>query len=191
MNKNAKFWAAMAVFQVVFGFVVFAITRDYYMRPPPPVRSNPVPHPQLSLEQPGQFPAIDVGLLDSLSSNTQSLQDPAEIGRLADQHFANRQYDLAARYYERLLEFDANNADTLNNLGLTLHYVGRSEEALQRLEEGAAADPSYQRIWLTLGFVNSQLGNRDEARAALEKASGMDSGNNIGQSALRMLDELD
>ena len=67
--------------------------------------------------------------------------------------------------------------------------VGRARE--QRLEEGVAADPSYQRIWLTLGYVNSQLGNREKARAALQKAADMDSGNNVGQSALSMLDELD
>lgn len=190
MSRNLKFWTAMAVFQVLFGFVVFAVTRDYYTRQPEPVRSSPVPHPELSPGPTGQFADIDVGLLDSLSSDAQSLNDPAEIARLADQHFANRQYNLAARYYERLLDFDKNNADTLNNLGLTLHYIGRSGEALQRLEEGVAVDPGYQRIWLTLGYVNSQLGNREEARTALEKASAMDAGNSIGQSALRMLDEL-
>ena len=145
----------------------------------------------MSLDSASQFGDIEVGLLDSLTSDSQSLTDPAEIARLADQYFGNRQYALAAQYYEKLLGFDQNNADTLNNLGLTLHYVGRSEEALQRLEEGVAADPSYQRVWLTLGFVNSQLGNLDDARAALQKAADMDEGNSIGQSARRMLDELD
>ena len=51
----------------------------------------------------------------------------------------------------------------------SIHYTKlyESGEALSRLDEGVAADPGNQRIWLTLGFVNSQLGNIDEARKAL------------------------
>ena len=92
--------------------------------------------------------------------------------------------------YEKLLALDPDNVDTLNNLGLTLHYVGRSDEARQRLNEGAALDPTYQRIWLTLGFVNSTLGNVADARAALNTAVGMDPDNDVGKSASRMLKEL-
>lgn len=190
MKTNAKFWAGMAVFQILFGFLVFALTRDHYARQPETDSATLPPHPQLALDTSGQFPNIDVGMLDSLSTNPRSPEDPTEVARIADQHFANRRYAEAARYYEKLLEFDAGNADTLNNLGLTLHYSGRSDEALQRLEEGVAIDPGYQRIWLTLGYVNSQIGNPAEARAALEKAAEIEPGNRIGQSAREMLDAL-
>ena len=191
MKKNAIFWASMAVFQVVFGFAVFAITRDYYTG----AAGNPHAGVPMSVQtlpqQSGQFSNIDLGLLDALTSIPASLEDPAEISRLADRHFANREYAMAAQYYERLLKYGGNNAETLNNLGLTLHYIGRSEEALQRLEEGAAVDPSYQRVWLTLGFVNSDTGHRDAARTALEKAVSIDPGNSVGQSAQKMLAELE
>ena len=92
--------------------------------------------------------------------------------------------------YERLLAFGPNNADVLNNLGLTLHYLGRSSEALGRLNEGVALDPGNQRIWLTLGFVNSQLGNVDEARAALSTATQVGTDESIRESARKMLDGL-
>jgi Flp pilus assembly protein TadD len=80
--------------------------------------------------------------------------------------------------------------DTYNNLGITLHYLGRSAEALRWLNEGIAKDPTYQRIWLTLGFVNSELGDTGQARIALTKAVQMGADNEIGQSAVRMLENL-
>jgi len=78
----------------------------------------------------------------------------------------------------------------LNNLGLTLHYLGRSGEALTRLGEGIAADPGNQRIWLTLGFVNSQLGNVDDARKALTKATEIGTDESIREAANKMLEAL-
>lgn len=46
------------------------------------------------------------------------------------------------------------------------------------------------RGWLTLGFVNSQLGNIEQARSALTTAVRMDADNEIGQAAAEMLAEL-
>jgi len=88
------------------------------------------------------------------------------------------------------LVLEPNDVDTYNNLGLTLHYLGRSTEALDKLNEGVAVDPTYQRIWLTLGFVNRQLGNTGQARTALTTAVKMDADSEIGQSATKMLEEL-
>ena len=114
----------------------------------------------------------------------------AELSRQADQYFTSQQYDLAAQSYERLLALRPGNADVLNELGLTLHYLGRSDEALRRLNEGVAADPTHQRIRLTLGYVNSQLGNTKEARAALTAATQIGTDEDIRQSALTMLKNL-
>jgi Flp pilus assembly protein TadD len=68
--------------------------------------------------------------------------------------------------------------------------MGRSAEAVDRLNEGVAVDPGYQRIWLTLGYVNSQVGNIEQARTALTNALNMDANNDIGQSATKMLENL-
>ena len=51
-------------------------------------------------------------------------------------------------------------------------------------------DAGYQRIWLTLGYVNIQAGNTEEARTALTKALEMNADNDIGQSAANMLAQL-
>jgi len=192
MNLTAKFWISLAVFQVVFGFAVFAITREYYVPDTAAVRN---PDPPSTTTQPGSaWPSsITASEIERLSSPLiiePEIRDPIEMSRRADEYFANRQYDRAAQLYERLLTFKPNDADVYNNLGLTLHYIGRSTEALERLNEGIAVDPQYQRIWLTLGFVNSQLGNVDQARMALMKATEVGTDESIRQSAAKMLADL-
>ena len=186
MKKSMTFWISMAIFQVAFGFAVFAITRDHYKGEVTLATSSELPAATAT----DRFSSIDASLLGSLGTNAAFPQDPAEISRQANASFAGGQYARAADLYEKLLAVDPGNVDTLNNLGLTLHYIGRSDEALQKLEEGVAADPSYQRIWLTLGFVNSSVGNTDAAREALSTALSMDPASDVGQSASRMLDEI-
>ena len=190
MNYNAKFWISLAVFQVAFGYAVFAVTREYYL-PEPGVTGGPpatTAHP--APEWAGGITASDVERLTSPLFSEPDIKDPAEMSRRADEFFAQSQYGQAARLYERLLAFRPNNAEVYNNLGLTLHYIGRSAEALRRLNEGVAVDPGHQRIWLTLGFVNSRLGNTEEARRALNHAIQVGDDETIRQSARKMLEEL-
>lgn len=190
MIRGAKFWVSMAVFQIVFGLAIFAITREHYMIDTNSVRENPAAMRQPGSEWSDQISDLKPALLDSLTSNPPTSKDPFEVSRQANEYFANEQYSMAVNLYEQLIRLDPNSVDAYNNLGLTLHYLGRSDEAIQRLTEGVALDPKYQRIWLTLGFVNSQLGNIGPARAALTTATEIDANSSVGQSAARMLDEL-
>ena len=189
MNRTAKFWISMTVFQVAFGLAVFAATRHHYLDeagakttgPTAARPSLPVWRDSTAGTASGQFgsPTIDVS----------AVTDPAELGRIGDEFFNNKQYEQAAETYERLLTFGPN-VNTYNNLGITLFYLGRSDEALNILNEGIATDPLYQRIWLTLGFVNTRLRNIDDARSALTTAVEMGADNEVGQSAMQMLDNL-
>lgn len=193
MIRDSKFWLLMFVFQVAFGLAVFAITRDYYMQEQPTTTGHAAP----SLQSPQSAPAWqntvianEIARMDSSAPNQFSLQDPVEISRQADVYFSNRQYEQAAQLYERLLTFNPGNAEVHNNLGLTLHYLGRSDEALARLKEGVTVDPENQRIWLTTGYVNSELGNIELARSALTNATLIGDDDSIRQSAQSMLDRL-
>ncbi|MDH3748243.1 MAG: tetratricopeptide repeat protein [Gammaproteobacteria bacterium] len=190
MIRDAKFWISMAVFQVVFGLAIFAITREFYIHDANPVSAHPAQPDQSALTWSNGISAADIARLSSSSVTEATTQDPAEISRQADEFFANKQYDRAAELYEQLLAFDPNNVVILNNLGLTLHYLGRSSEALSRLNDGVVLDPTNQRIWLTLGFVNSQLGNTEQARTALTNATQIGSNESIRQSATKMLEDL-
>lgn len=190
MQTNSKFWLMMAVFQVIFGLLVFGATREYYLREPGDLQTSTNVAAQESVAWSGRVSDINPVLLESLTSTETSPLGPAEISQQANQHFASGQYVAAAALYEQLLAFGPTNADTHNNLGLTLHYLGRSDEALQRLKEGTALDPLNQRIWLTTGFVNSQAGNIAVARDALTTAVEMDPDSEVGRSAARMLEGL-
>ena len=190
MNRDAKFWISLAAFQAVFGLAVFAITRDYYVHDANTVSAQPSTAGRSALVWPDGITESDIAQLSSPAFGEPDLEDPVEISRQADEFFANRQYNKAADMYERLLAFDPNNAEIHNNLGLTLHYLGRSNEALRRLNDGVAADPTHHRIWLTLGYVNNQLGNTEQARAALTTASQIGSDESIRQSAIKMLENL-
>lgn len=189
MLRNPKFWISMAVFQAFFGFAVFAITRDYYQPDPPKISAHPGTISRSASSWQG-ISEDDVSRLAPQVFGDSATQDPAEISRQADALFAQRKYDQAASRYRRLLEFDAQNVEVHNNLGLTLHYLGRSDEALRYLDKGASLDATNQRIWLTLGYVNSQLGNVDEAREALNKATQIGNDESIRRSAQSMLDGL-
>jgi len=190
MTRDAKFWISMTVFQVLFGFTVFAITREYYIHDADNVSAHPSTIDQSALGWLNGITETDVTRLSSSAFSEATVQDPVEISRQADEFFANKQYDRAADSYERLLAFSPNNVEIHNNLGLTLHYLGRSTEALRRLNDGVAADPANQRIWLTLGFVNSQLGNTEQARTALTTATQIGSDESIRQAAREMLENL-
>lgn len=190
MIRNSKFWLLMVVFQVAFGLAVFAITRDYYMQDDRTIAGHAVPSVQSAPAWQNNVIANEIARMDSTDPSQFSLQDPVEISRQADVYFTNRQYEQAAKLYERLLTFNPGNAEVHNNLGLTLHYLGRSDEALARLKEGVAVDPENQRIWLTTGYVNSELGNTDLARSALTNATLIGNDDSIRQSAQSMLERL-
>jgi predicted Zn-dependent protease len=180
MIRSARFWILMTVFQVVFGLAIFTITRQYYIHNSDNVSAEPTD--RITSTNPAQF-----GLP---RSSQPIIEDAALISRQAEEAFANNQYSRAAELYEQLLALSPNNVTAYNNLGITLHYLGRSAEALRKLNEGVAVDPTHQRIWLTLGFVNSQLGDTEQARTALTSAAQMGTDNEVGQSALRMLENL-
>ena len=190
MVLNLKFWIPMTVFQIVFGLTVFAITRQYYIQDSDNLSDEPTEISQPSFVWPDGIMETNPAQLNSSTFSQSTIEDPAEISRQADEYFTKKQYEKAAELYERLLVLGPNNVETYNDLGITLHYLGRSSEALSRLNEGVAVDPTHQRIWLTLGFVYSRVGNTESARTALTAAAKIDADNEIGKSAVKMLENL-
>ncbi len=180
----------MAVFQVVFGLAIFTLTRQYYLHD----SDNPSAVATLGGEPLAAWPAPNTEPNPERSGSPEYspliIDDPALLSRQADELFANKQYARAAEVYGRVLTLSPNNVMVYNNLGITLHNLGRSAEALSKLNEGVAVDATYQRIWLTLGFVNSEVGDTEQARSALTTAVQMGTDNQVGQSASKMLENL-
>ncbi len=190
MARNKRFWTLLVLFPVLSGLVVFAVTREYYRQDTQTAAGHPqTANPSTSSWSQG-ITATDISRLSSPGLVESTPTDPTEIYRRAEEFFANRQYRQAAELYEQLLTFSPSDAEIHNNLGLTLFYAGRADEALRTLNEGVAANPEHQRIWLTLGFVNSQLGNTEEARKALTRATETGDNASIREAAMEMLAEL-
>jgi len=180
----------MIVFQLVFGALVFGLTRAYYLREPAPRPPPAAPATAQAVHtDDGQF-TVPPEIVASLTTIDATDSDPDMLHHLAEQYFASKDYEQAATYYDRLLAFDPDNADVRNNLALTLQYTGRTTEALANLTENVSRHPDHQRSWLTLGYVNAQAGNVDAAREALTTAVGLDPASDVGASAQRMLDGL-
>ena len=185
-------WIYVAVFLVMYGLAVHGLTRAYFEPKASQVRA--VPHAQSSQPRPAQ-PTDPLGasmqrLAPTLGPREElSTDDPVLLARIGDQLFEDRQYERAVAAYERAVQFNPNDVDSYNDLGLSLQYLGRSAQAVAMLKEGIARDPSYQRIHLTMGFVQLQSGNRPAAIGALKRAIELDPDSDVGQAASRMLDQ--
>ena len=190
-------WCRIVLFQVLYGMAIFLVTRDFYMRQstPPTVPAHALVPTRPAPAVPGSsyFTVEDAErLLTGARSKTTGAdeRDYREIARMADEQFRDKNYAQAASLYKEVLSKFPHNVDIYNNLGLTLHYINRSEEAIEQLESGISIDEGNQRIWLTLGFVQSQTGNTDEARRAFQRAIDIDSNSAVGSEAARMMNAL-
>lgn len=190
MNRNATFWIFLSIFQIAFGWTVFAATRHYYTQDASPAVPNQAAPHSAGTAMPEAGPGNEMEQLINLFPTEPTAQDAESILVRADNQFAQAQYEQAAQGYSQLIEMGIRNADIYNNLGITLHYLGRSAEALEVLEDGINLEPQYQRIWLTSGFVNIQAGNIEQARAALTRARDLGPGNEVGQAAEQMLQQI-
>ena len=199
---------AVMAFQLAYGASVFVVTRSLYEGESVAQVAMPqgIPHgvptersAEKSVLLPGSeritvedaLQIVRAGAADSESAyGAGSNSNPEEMARVADQHFREGLFQEAAGEYARLLKYAPDNVDIYNNLGLTLHHIDRSPEAVGYLEKGIALNPNHQRIWLTLGFVQTGMGDVAAARRAFTKSVELDPGSRVGLEAKRLLDDL-
>lgn len=186
-SRQKEFWIGLTVFQVIFGLTVFGLTRHYYLGQRESVLTD-VDSNALAATLPQSARNAIAALPDTLAESMP--QSPDAIARRADEQFSAREYEAAATLYERLLALDPTNVDVMNNLGITLHYLKRTDDAFELLNAGLGIDPEHQRSWLTLGFINAQLGKREDARAALTNAYRLGTDDDIRESAANMMKEM-
>jgi cytochrome c-type biogenesis protein CcmH/NrfG len=117
-------------------------------------------------------------------------KDSQALSLMADRYFEARNYAQAAEVYKKVIELSPEDVDTYNDLGLVYHYTNRSALALDTLKKGTTLDPSFQRIWLSYGFVLMVSGQTAEAKTAFGKVIELDPDNDVGQEAQRMLGGL-
>jgi tetratricopeptide (TPR) repeat protein len=181
-SEGYKKWTMLILFLMVFGFVIFAITRSHYRaEKPADTRFKRAPITGPILEDSGTRPVLPP---EQLGVDT---KNPESLALLGDKYFENNQFEQAIAIYEKVLELNPRDVDTYNDLGLALHYTGKSDVAIETLKRGTTVMPSYQRIWLSLGFVLTSKGKNEEAKPALQKAIELDPNTDMGQEAKRIL----
>lgn len=187
-------WLVVLIGLFFYGFAVFALTRDYYLRHPPrPAAPQAAAHGTVGSDTAalGQRMRAALGAADGGAPIAVDTSDPAALARAADQLFVARRFGEAIPLYRRLLELTPDDVDARNDLGLALHYAGDTAAGLEVLRAGAAAAPEQQRLQLSLGFVALQAGDTQTARAALDRARALAPDSDIGREAARLLGLLD
>ncbi len=160
---------------VSFGLVVFLVTRAHYTKNPGEIVT---------------FQAAPSGPTGITAPRVSAPPRPKNAKTLAyqgDRYFEARRFREAIELYRNALKLDPKDVDTHNDLGLALHYTGKSGEAVEILRKGTKIQPSFQRIWLSLGFILKSLDQNEEAKEALGKAADIDPKSNQGREALKML----
>lgn len=120
-------------------------------------------------------------------SGAMQLETAETLHALAESHMAARRFADAEGVYRKILTLDPESASVHNELGLVLHYQGKSEAALETLKTATTLDPKLQRAWLSYGFVLTTLGRKDQARLALQKTIALDPASAQGREAKAML----
>ncbi|MCU7930026.1 MAG: tetratricopeptide repeat protein [Candidatus Thiodiazotropha sp. (ex Codakia rugifera)] len=187
-------WVVIVIAQITYGLMVYAITRSYYQDSRVVVNqeqttatpATTAPHPKASTFDNTLQPSMQY----QPSADDLATEDPALIARLADNYFQERNYQQAIELYNRALTINPDDVESYNDLGLSLFYIGQSSRAIDVLRTGVSKQPDFQRIYLTLGFVQAQSGEKDGAIEAFEKAIELDPENTIGLEAKRMMSEI-
>jgi Flp pilus assembly protein TadD len=133
---------------------------------------------------------LDSTKLLSMQELNIDLNDPVALASRGDQYFESGNYPQAIELYKKTLELKPDDVDTFNDLGLAYFYTSRPVIAVDTLKKGSETDPSFQRIWISLGFVLASSGRTEEAKSALGKAVEINPDNEIGQESKRMIDRI-
>jgi len=113
--------------------------------------------------------------------------DAIALAYLGDMYFGISQFHDAVKYYAMAININPRDVDTHNDIGLANHYIGSSDIGLRHVEEGIKVDPSFQRIWLTKGFILAATGRIDEARNAWEQVLIIDPDSDVATAAASFL----
>jgi len=105
------------------------------------------------------------------------MDDSLEVAHrlLAQMFLLQRKHEEAIAAGEKSLILNPNSAVSYANLGRTLNYAGRPEEAIPLIKKALRLSPIPQSFYLyTLGFAYNMMGQYEEAIAACKKAISVD-----------------
>ena len=109
-----------------------------------------------------------------------------------DVYFSMKQFTEAIAHYKEAVRLNPKDVDSYNDLALVFHYIGNSDDAIKYLNKGIEADATYQRIWLTKGFILSRgFGDTPGAIKAWQEVVALNPDNQLGRDAASFLREME
>jgi tetratricopeptide (TPR) repeat protein len=101
-----------------------------------------------------------------------------------------KEYDLALKYYAKVMELNTGHVQTYNEIGLCYMTMGRYEEANKAFKEALKMDRENPEILCNLGIVYLQLDEIDEAEKYFAKSLEKDPEDEITLSWIKKLNDL-
>jgi tetratricopeptide (TPR) repeat protein len=80
----------------------------------------------------------------------------------------------AIECFQKTIALKEDNADALNNLGISLTWLGQSAEGITYIRKALQIRPEFPGAYLNLGVAFQHAGKRNEAREAFEQAISQD-----------------
>ncbi len=99
-------------------------------------------------------------------------------------------YEDAIEYFEKTLTYNTGHVDTMNEIGICLMSIGVYEEAERYFKEALKADINNHELLCNLGIVYLNQGNIDEAESYLTRAFEVNPEDEITNSWISYLKEL-
>ncbi len=87
-----------------------------------------------------------------------------ELVARGKQHFENKEYGQAERYFRQVLKYNNRFADVHNMLGVICHIDGKFDTAIQHFKEAVTINPAYTEALLNLVVLHNDLGEYKEAK---------------------------
>ncbi len=97
-------------------------------------------------------------------------EEPGFLNSLGEVHRISQRYLAALACYERAISLDPAYAEALSNRAITLHALGRNDDALASCDAALAAKPQLAAAWSNRGVILETSGRVDEALASFDKA---------------------
>ncbi len=110
---------------------------------------------------------------NNINTSVPALSSADQLGKEAERYFTNKDYDNAAKTFQRIIELSSNNprlAYYYFGQGICLYKSGKSDEAILNFNKAIDLKPNEVDFYLCLGSVYKKLGNMQKAEEYLSKA---------------------
>jgi TolB-like protein/DNA-binding winged helix-turn-helix (wHTH) protein len=104
----------------------------------------------------------------ALALNPNLAEAHSQMGRIKQQ--IDFDWTGADASYQRAVELEPGNSETVLLAAFSVAYLGRLDEALQLARRAVDLDPLNERSWAGIGEIEFRAGKLDEAEADLKKA---------------------